>query len=341
MHVLLLMDFVSVKIRRLAVFIVAVFCLGLTSLANATCSFTDGAFSTATVNFGAITVTQSTVGDVIATKNMSYDSIATHSAVKCDHSSTKAAVFLMSGAGNSGIYPTNIPGIGVRVSIWASGSYYGYPTSPQVVPWQWGYQATASESLGTGLTQVRAELIVTGPISVGGTNVLSYFTDQWFQVRDANGPVVVANLQVNATLNNKTCVVTKNAVNVNLAPVQVKELNAGATKSAAFSLDINCATGAKVSVTLTDVTNPANRSNVLTLTPDSTAQGVGMQIFNGSTPIAYGPDSASPSNPNRWSVGTSTGGLLSVPLTVQYVRTTGTVGAGSAIGAATFTFSYQ
>jgi type 1 fimbria pilin len=61
----------------------------------------------------------------------------------------------------------------------------------------------------------------------------------------------------------------------------------------------------------------------------------------GSTPVAYGPDSAVVGNMNQWSVGTSTTGAMSIPLTVRYVRTAGAVTLGTVKGSATFTMSYQ
>jgi type 1 fimbria pilin len=109
----------------------------------------------------------------------------------------------------------------------------------------------------------------------------------------------------------------------------------------AFSLALTCTAGATVLITLTDNANPANRSTALQLTSDSTAQGVGVQILNNSgTPVAFGPDSATPGNLNQWKAGTSPNGQLLVPLTARYVRT-GTVSPGTVRALATFTLSYQ
>ncbi|SAL44791.1 type-1 fimbrial protein subunit A [Caballeronia arvi] len=98
----------------------------------------------------------------------------------------------------------------------------------------------------------------------------------------------------------------------------------------------------RVTLTLTDVTTPANRSTTLTLTPSSTAKGVGYQISFRGVPVAYGADTAAAGNQNQIfvsSVPTITG-PLSVPMSVSYVRT-GAVVPGSANAKVTFTMSYQ
>ncbi|MFM0118666.1 fimbrial protein [Paraburkholderia sp. RL18-101-BIB-B] len=103
----------------------------------------------------------------------------------------------------------------------------------------------------------------------------------------------------------------------------------------------NCDQGTAVSVTLTDASNISNRSTTLSLAPDSTAAGVGLQLLNGSTTIAYGTDSASAGNQNQWFAGTASGSSMTIPLTVQYVRTDDALTPGTVRGLATFTMAYE
>nr|WP_232447339.1 fimbrial protein [Burkholderia ubonensis] len=135
-----------------------------------------------------------------------------------------------------------------------------------------------------------------------------------------------------------------------LGEVPVKTFTGIGSVSPARSFDIrlNCSggglgTSTNVYTTLTDLTNPGNRSNVLSLTRDSRATGVGIQVLNGSTVLAYGPDSNASGNINQWKAGSVTPGTatFSIPLSARYVQTAGSVTPGSAAGRATFTMSYQ
>jgi type 1 fimbria pilin len=107
-----------------------------------------------------------------------------------------------------------------------------------------------------------------------------------------------------------------------------------------FSLSFNCSAGAKVSITLTDNVYPANRSDTLQLTADSTAKGIGIQVLRNGSPVLFGADSAAAGNTNQWLIGDSPNGTLQLPLTARYVSTA-PVSAGTVKALATFTMSYQ
>jgi type 1 fimbria pilin len=57
-----------------------------------------------------------------------------------------------------------------------------------------------------------------------------------------------------------------------------------------LNIGLNCDPGVKVYTTLTDVSTPTNQTTILSLSPDSTAQGIGYQILFGGTPVTFGPD---------------------------------------------------
>lgn len=115
-----------------------------------------------------------------------------------------------------------------------------------------------------------------------------------------------------------------------------------------FSISMSC-TGGDVGVstypyvTLTDVALPGNTTDILSLSPDSTASGIGIQIFHGDDLIKYGPDSSAPDNVNRWKAGEIKRGeaLFQIPLRARYVRTGKTMEPGTANGQATFIFSWR
>jgi len=115
-----------------------------------------------------------------------------------------------------------------------------------------------------------------------------------------------------------------------------------------FPIDLACSggdpgTSVKVYATLTDNTNPGNTSQVLSLTSDSTAQGVGIQVLKNGTVLGYGPDASTPGNTNQWEAGVVNVGTnnFRIPLQARYVQTGPNVTPGIANGRATFTMSYQ
>ncbi|MFL9898301.1 fimbrial protein [Paraburkholderia fungorum] len=335
--------------RRQVMRVLAIFAcfLGISAAipANAACAFAAGSFKTGTVDMGSITVPPNVpVGTVLATKQLTADNVLGRTSVTCGANQLSTLAFAMSGSGPSGIYPTNIPGIGIRVYVWASQTYYGSPTTPTLTPNSWTFSySQATGAYGMGYQQFRFDLVATGPVSNSGTSMLSYNVAPWISVaaNDGSGQMVIANLALTATVTTPTCSVTNSAIPVSLPTIFVSKLDAGSAGMTGFTLDLNCTAGVKVGVTLTDATNPSNTSTTLSLTPDSTATGVGLQILKGSTPIAYGADSPAADNLNQWSAGTSVGGPMSIPLTAQYVRTTGALNAGTVKGLATFTMSYQ
>lgn len=113
-----------------------------------------------------------------------------------------------------------------------------------------------------------------------------------------------------------------------------------------FSINLSCSGGdenvqAKIYITLTDNTTQTNTSNTLSLAPDSTAKGIGIQVFKDSTLLGYGPDSSAPGNTNQWYAGSTGNGFFSIPLSARFIQTASTVTAGAAKGRMTFTISYQ
>jgi type 1 fimbria pilin len=107
-----------------------------------------------------------------------------------------------------------------------------------------------------------------------------------------------------------------------------------------FSIELQCGAGNNVYVTLTDATDPGNRTELLTLADDSSASGVKLRVRKSDDSfVPFGPDSAAPGNTNQWLVGPSAT-TSAIPLKVQYVST-GTVTPGTVNARATFTLSYQ
>lgn len=328
------------RVWRILATIACAFALSWTMPASAACSFKSGGFTTDTIDMGNITVASNVaIGSVIASRQLPFSNLGGIS-FTCGPYLTTNVNFFMSGADTSGIYPTNIPGIGIRIYVWANQAYYDTPTSPALIPNSWSFYYTINGAYGTGYLQLQVDLVATGPIGSG--NTLSYGVAPWMTVTSSDGQgLTLANLNVTAAISHRSCSVTTSSVTVNLPTAFVGNLNTGSTGATPFNLGLNCAAGTKVNVTLTDASDISNTSTILSAAPGSTSGGIGLQILSGSTPVAYGPDSATVGNTNQWLAGTATGGPTNIPLTVQYVRTSGELSAGAIKGLATFTMSYQ
>jgi type 1 fimbria pilin len=135
-----------------------------------------------------------------------------------------------------------------------------------------------------------------------------------------------------------SCSVTNSSIAVTLPSADAASLSAqGATTGATpFNIALNnCDQGTAVSVTLTDASNISNRSTTLSLAPDSTAAAEWINAYR------HVPDSASAGNQNQWFAGTASGSSMTIPLTVQYVRTADAMTPGTVRGLATFTIAYE
>ncbi|MFM0203876.1 fimbrial protein [Paraburkholderia fungorum] len=251
--------------------------------------------------------------------------------------------------GFNDVYQTGITGLGIRYTfnsancgisnqVLANGSTrlncpFTGPAGGSAVP------------LNLTVTSI---LVVTGTIAPGASTLstipqiaLTFRTSDGGTASWAKSPIYSGS--ATGTLTHATCSVSQPNIYVPLATADTRAFAAGSGAVFAptpFSLTFACSAGAKVSITLTDNVNPASRSNTLQLTADSSAKGIGIQVLNGSGPVSFGADAATPGNTNQWLIGDSPNGQLQVPLTARYIST-GAVSAGTVKALATFTISYQ
>ncbi|MCW5140957.1 fimbrial protein [Burkholderia cenocepacia] len=260
------------------------------------------------------------------------------SLVSCDSYTRTYATGI--GMQSNNIYPTSIPNIGIRIVENYSSVKFPFLESSYWVSNTW---------LATHY-QIRIELIKTGNITAGG--VLSGAFAQ-YRANGANGQLLVEHRFASPVVVQPkvpTCKVSTPAVAVPMTSVHMALFKGvGTTTTAnAFEIGLACSggvagTSTNAYVTLTDTTTPDNTSTTLSLTKDSMASGVGIQILKNGTPLGFGPDSAAVGNTNQWYAGTITQGQanLKIPLSARYVQTGETVTPGSANARATFTLSYQ
>ncbi|MBR8207450.1 fimbrial protein [Burkholderia cenocepacia] len=242
--------------------------------------------------------------------------------------------------GASNIYPTSIPNVGMRivsprgeVAPFSSGAPPGWET-----PWNVNYAP-------------KIQLIKTGNITESGvlSGAYAYYranTDGGQVLAEYRfaGPVLV-------TPKVPSCTVTTPRIQVPMGKTLASTVftGVGATApSQSFEINLSCSggdkgTSAKVYVTLTDATNPGNTSKTLSLSKDSKATGVGLQILKGDDVLGYGPASSAIGNTNQWLGGSVAQGAsgMSIPLRARYVQTSPRVTVGTANAIANFTMSYQ
>ncbi|KDB09866.1 Fimbrial protein [Burkholderia sp. lig30] len=249
---------------------------------------------------------------------------------------------------NVGYYGTGagiFGAIGIRVSNLDTGEVMtGFNSTPQ----EWGPPNPTTQPL-SGTFRMKYELIKlsdtiysqknlpNGVIGIFNAKVLS-------RANTGRGYTFQAYwkaLGEKITVMPQSCTVTTPSPNVRLPSVAASKLNAvGMTAGdTGFNIGLSCKSGSNVYVTLTDLTDPGNTGNQLTLAPGSSANGVKLRILKDGQALGYGPDSAAVGNTNQWYVGPSAT-TSSIPLSAQYIST-GAVSGGTVKGVATFTMSYQ
>ncbi|RQS09823.1 type 1 fimbrial protein [Burkholderia sp. Bp9002] len=245
-----------------------------------------------------------------------------------------------SGMPTSNVYPTSMPNIGLRIAVVGAGT---------------PFPIKDSSVLGFGTWQMSSmfyniQLIKTGEITAGGTldgSIVQY------RANDANGQLLIDMRFASPVVirpSVPTCKVATSGVTVQMDKVATSQFKGVGTSTypRAFGISLACSGGAagtstNAHVTLTDATVSSNTSNTLSLTKESTATGVGIQILQNDKLLGFGPDSGAAGNINQWHAGTIKQGeaAVTIPLRARYVQTGAKVLPGSANARVTFTMSYQ
>ncbi|WP_175207547.1 fimbrial protein [Achromobacter anxifer] len=243
-----------------------------------------------------------------------------------------------------GVYPTGVGGVGYRITTQVS--------NPACLSGVWPLSCEGTFNPFPAVQTATIELVKTGTIRAGTLDVL--LIGKWIINNETITPVATFALYGTTNLKPQeppTCsFASTGPIQAPLGNVSAQSFKGVGSTSAErpFSIDLTCKPGdGKASidayVTLTDATNTGNYSNVLTLSPDSQATGVGIEVLSGTTVLGYGPDSKAAGNINQWLAGTVSAGATSysIPLKARYVQTEPVVTVGTANARATFTMSYQ
>lgn len=331
----------------------------------ATCTTTPISPIVLTFSYGALTVDPNAhMGDVIGKMtgtlgstgggniNCTSSIISTHYVGDGAYTVMNTTTGAYPSIGLAPVYSTAVPGVGLAftytgslaVASDISGAGMFFPAHSTV-----GLGASTYVNGGAGFVMY---LVKTGPIQ-GGT--LTGEFAHWDAQESSGTTSNIVSMQFVGSIpvvpSSPSCTVTSPSISVPLDPTSVAGFaGVGTTAGNAqnFNITLNCSAGTAgtsthVSITLTDATNTSNTTDMLTPSAGSTAAGVGIRIFNGSTPVRFGPDSNAIGNTNQWSVTTvgAGGGSISIPLSAQYVQIGSTVGGGDVKALATFTMAYN
>ncbi|MCY1526786.1 Fimbrial protein [compost metagenome] len=236
------------------------------------------------------------------------------------------------------VYPTGVSGVGLRILNEGKPWPYKESKSWMTAYWSSDYRPTI-------------QLVRTGDITAHGTISGAYGR---YTANTASGDLLVEYRfasPVHVIPSVPTCEVATTKINVPMGRlVSATTFNGVGSTSPhqKFEIGLRCSggdpeTATRAYVTLTDAATPGNTSNRLSLSGDSTAKGIAIQILKDNTVLSYGPDSGAAGNTNQWSAGTINQGQagFSIPLEARYVQTEPEITVGSANASATFTMSYQ
>ncbi|MDQ8024213.1 MAG: fimbrial protein [Moraxellaceae bacterium] len=248
------------------------------------------------------------------------------------------------------IFATGVPGVGIIVQgrDRDTSSHVAAARAPALGP-DWttivqGWSVFWHTSFG-------ARLVNTGDTIVNGTVTLGKIGEIRIAETGVTNAIVPVNLVVSGSLSitSRTCSVSTASRNIAVAMGTINRgafTGVGSTAGGGnFTVRLeNCSTGLNLFMTFTDGNNPANTSDVLSLTPGTTAaKGIGIRITrqDNSQVVSYGPDLALPGNPGQLSFGTTTAATRDLAFKAAYVQTQSFIAGGTANALATITMSYQ
>lgn len=292
---------------------------------QAQCSYDQGVTSVVqkSLSFGNVVVTRDAAeGSVIATAETgSYNN--GNSLAFCDSAAyfaVQPTKWTTPGSSGQNVYNTNIPGVGIRLSI-----------NDNPIP----YYLTTTSLMRIIIRNIKAELIKTGPVTGGvldnGHLAIAY---------DSRGPLDIARVSLEGTntiVNETSCRVTTPNIEVNLNEHRKSDFSGPGTGTdwVPFSIGLYCSNTALIRVRIDAVADKdAGVPGVIKLdSVQDGASGVGVQLWysNENTPVLFGQDYSRQSS----------GGDDLIKLKARYYQTQGNIKGGKANATATFTLSYK
>ncbi|NWF09491.1 type 1 fimbrial protein [Pseudomonas salomonii] len=197
--------------------------------------------------------------------------------------------------------------------------------------------------LATWGVRGRVFFVVTGPIQ-GGTVTPRTFSGLNLYTNPTYHAFNFGSIEIGEP-SRPTCSVSTSTVAIALGAVESRAFKGihSVAGNGSGTITLQCPVGSPqqhVRVTLVDQTQPANRSDRLSLTASSTAKGVALQVLFGGRVITYGP-AAGARTADQPLGRAGANGTFELPLTAHYIQTAATIEPGTANGLATFTLVYR
>lgn len=241
------------------------------------------------------------------------------------------------------VFETGVPGIGFILGLKDA-------NATSYVPLQNGLTQTypAEGTSGTAIDlgwAAKVTFVKTGQPLASGTYttpainaaILTAYNNETATAKVIINPVTI-NVQASG------CTIGTPSVQIDMGRVDVRMLSAVNSTSELrnFSINLSCDANISLYAVVTDQTDPTNVTDTVSLTPDSTASGIGVQFFyNNTGPLSLGPDSSLNSTISQFFIqSTSQAEALNLPFQTRYIRT-GDIMPGTADAVASITFSYQ
>ncbi|MGJ0481628.1 fimbrial protein [Pantoea agglomerans] len=295
-----------------------------------------------TINFGTVSVQRdAAVGEVLATvqtgalnggSGLGGCSPSPWSATNPPNFSSdgSAPLYTTLSALGSGIYDTNVAGVGIRITFTDGAN------NNMLMPFSKIY------SLGSSIIvrNITVELIKTAATIGTGTLRTGVLAQQTFYTSATNvGTGWAIGLIGTSTLAQVACSVTNTNINVPMDSVKNIDFKGRGTTTSekSFNIPLSCDAGTKVNVTLDAGSSGSYDASIGVINLDSSvstaASGIGLQILSNSTPVTMG---------TLMSIGTTaSAGVFNIPLTARYYQTGSSVKPGTANATATFTMTYK
>lgn len=241
------------------------------------------------------------------------------------------------------VFETGVPGIGFILGLKDTNATTWIPLQTEVIQ---TYPTDENNITATALGwSAKVSFVKTGsPLKSGHYTIPSINAAI---LTAYNNETATAKVIINSTtviVSATGCTISTPNVAVNLGTVDMHILSTVDSTSELknFNVGLQCDANISLNAVITDQTDQSNISQIVSLTPDSTATGVGVQFFyNGTGPLSLGPDSSLNSTPNQFFItSTSQAESLSLPFQARYIRTS-TITPGTANALASITFSYQ
>lgn len=297
---------------------------------QATCSFYGGVTSEVSgyLNFGNVVIQRDAqVGSTIATA-ITGPYNGGNGIAGCQREAWTARWELtqwgtLSGYGN-GVYNTNLPGVGLRLSFASTG---------RVLPYEISYPYSAG---GTWLSipgdGIKGELIKTGDITSGA------LTGSVLARASVVNQFYFANVTLNGTntVKSEACTVTTPSVDIPMGDHDKSEFSGAGSSTdwVSFDIGLSCDVGARINVRIDATADASAGSQGVMLIDSGGASGVGIQLH-------YRPDDAAVQYGQERFYWQSVYGDEIVQLKARYYQTAGSITPGAANGTATFTLSYK